>query len=119
MRSKAYNTIVETQNEQILELVLKEALELDKRVASKLVPTPKGEIIDVFSKSQLRVVTSRRHLVFYALRSKGFKFKEIAQAFDVRHSTVMYGVDKVVATLKNDRAFRLKLKELIAREQIS
>lgn len=56
---------------------------------------------DVFGRSRVANVVAARHAVMTDAWQEGWAYAEIARAFEVDHTSVMHGVDKILVERAN------------------
>ena len=78
---------------------------------SEAVAEETGIPLDVLMKrSRSRLTTGARHYCFYKMYEHGYSYPEIALFFDMNHTSVIYGADKVRDKLGKKRSLKKRGK---------
>ncbi|WP_417334908.1 helix-turn-helix domain-containing protein [Halobacteriovorax marinus] len=92
---------------------------LDKNINSKKIICRvcefyKVDVEDLFSKNRKKEVSFARHVCMYILKDRnGLSLSRIARLFNRDHTSVLYGVNKVMAEIQNNKKFRKDIHELV------
>ncbi len=92
---------------------------LDKTLNSKKIITRvcefyKVDIEDLFSKNRKKEVSFARHVCMYILKDRnGLSLSRIARLFNRDHTSVLYGVNKIMAEIQGNKSIRKDIHELV------
>ena len=92
---------------------------LDKNINSKKIICRvcefyKVDIEDLFSKNRKKDVAFARHVCMYILKDRnGLSLSRIARLFNRDHTSVLYGVNKVMAEIQSNKDIRKDIHELV------
>lgn len=92
---------------------------LDKNINSKKIICRvcefyKVDIEDLFSKNRKKDVSFARHVCMYILKDRnGLSLSRIARMFNRDHTSVLYGVNKIMAEIQTDKSIKKDIHELV------
>ncbi|GEM_PF-664500 len=92
---------------------------LDKNINSKKIICRvcefyKIDVEDLFSKNRKKDVAFARHVCMYILKDRnGLSLSRIARLFNRDHTSVLYGVNKIIAEIQTDKSIRKDIHELV------
>ena len=85
-----------------------------KKIISRVCELYKVDIEDIFSRNRKKECAFARHLCMYILKERnGLSLSRIATLFNRDHTSVLYGINKVMANIQKDDSLKKVIHDLV------
>jgi chromosomal replication initiator protein len=85
-----------------------------KKIINRVCDLYKVDIEDIFSRNRKKECAFARHLCMYILKERnGLSLSRIATLFNRDHTSVLYGINKILANIQKDESLKKVIHELV------
>jgi chromosomal replication initiator protein len=85
-----------------------------KKIITRVCDLYKVDIEDVFSRNRKKECAFARHLCMYILKDRsGLSLSRIATLFNRDHTSVLYGINKIIAKIQQDESLKKIIHEIV------
>lgn len=85
-----------------------------KKIITRVCDYYKVDIEDIFSRNRKKECAFARHLCMYILKERnGLSLSRIATLFNRDHTSVIYGINKILANIQQDDSLKKVIHELV------
>lgn len=99
----------EALKKEELKTILKRIDEFNKKIISKMYEKP----ISLHNKEKTHAASEARQLVYLLLRNEGYTLKQIGDAFELTHTPILHGVNRIELKIKTDKDYRKRLSIIV------
>ena len=85
-----------------------------KKIISRVCEHYKVDIEDIFSRNRKKECAFARHLCMYILKERsGHSLSRIATLFNRDHTSVIYGINRIIANIQQDESLKKIIHEIV------
>ncbi|WP_127715857.1 DnaA ATPase domain-containing protein [Halobacteriovorax sp. HLS] len=85
-----------------------------KKIILRVCELYKVEFEEIFSRNRKKECAFARHLCMYILRERnGLSLARIATLFNRDHTSVIYGINKIIATIESDSSLKKTIHDIV------